>query len=105
MAKKKPKLLKNRFKKYLGHYSDAPWGGESVVVSWEGELAILNLPTESPLDVTKLHYVSGNTFKRVRNSEDPKYLQILGEEIEFEVGRSGNVIAVWQHSNYSKKIK
>jgi len=104
-AKEKPKLLKNRFKKYLGHYSDAPWGGESVVVSWEGELAILNLPTESPLDVTKLHYVSGNTFKRIRNSDDPKHLQILGEEIEFEVDRSGNVIAVWQHSNYSKKIK
>ena len=55
--------------------------------------------------MTKLHYVSGNTFKRIRNSDDPKHLQILGEEIEFEVDKSGNVIAMWKHSNYSKKIK
>ncbi len=101
----KPKKIKNRYKKFLGHYSESPWGGESVVISWEGELAMLNLPTDSPLDITKLRYVSGNKFRRIRNTKDPKYLQVLGEEIEFEVDRSGKVIAMWQHSNYSKKIR
>ena len=102
---KKPKKLKNRFKKFLGHYSQAPWGGESIIISWEGELAIINMPTESPLDLTKIRHISGNKFKRIRNSKDPKHLQILGEEILFETDRSGNVVAVWQHSNYSKKVK
>ena len=63
------------------------------------------MPTESPLDLTKIRHISGNKFKRIRNSKDPKHLQILGEEILFETDRSGNVVAVWQHSNYSKKVK
>ena len=102
---KKPKTLNNRFKKFLGHYSEAPWGGESIVVSWEGELAIINMPTESPLDLTKIRHISGNKFKRIRNTKDPKHLEVLGEDIIFEANRSGNIVALWQHSNYKKKIK
>lgn len=105
VSKEKTKALKKRFEKYLGHYSEAPWGGESVVIAWESELAILYLPTESPLELTKLKHISGNTFKRIRNSDDPQPLQALGEEIIFELDRSGKVVSLLQHSNYSKKIK
>ncbi|MEE8437581.1 MAG: serine hydrolase domain-containing protein, partial [Candidatus Neomarinimicrobiota bacterium] len=102
---KKVKTLDKKFKKYLGHYSEAPWSGEAVVITWESELAILYLPTEDPLDLTKLKHISGNTFKRIRNSDDPENLQKLGEEVVFELDKSGQVVSLWQHSNYSKKIK
>ena len=94
------KSLKPEFEKYLGHYSEAPWGGETAVISWEGELAMVGLPTTSPVKgITKLKYIEDGTFRRIRDDDE------LGEEIIFETDNSGKVIRMWQHQNFAPKFR
>ena len=94
------KALKQEFTKYVGHYSEAPWGGETAVISWKGELAMVRLPTNDPLgSISKLKHIEGDTFRRVRDDDE------LGEEIRFETDRSGKVIKMWQHHNFAPRIK
>ena len=94
------KSLKPEFVKYLGHYSEAPWGGETAVISWEGELTMLGLPTTSPVKgITKLKYIEDDTFRRIRDDDE------LGEEIIFETDNSGKVIRMWQHQNFAPKFR
>ncbi len=70
-SKDEIKSLKPEFKKYLGHYSEAPWGGETAVISWEGELAMVGLPTTSPVKgIAKLKYIEDGTFKRIRDDDE-----------------------------------
>jgi len=89
-----PELLK-----YTGIY-ERPLGGETAVLIWKGELALVGLPDGHPLDdLTKLKHVSKHTFRRIRDDGE------LGEEIVFEVGDDGNVIKMWQHSNYCTKVR
>jgi hypothetical protein len=45
-----------------------------------------------------IQHVSGDTFRRIRDDKT------LGEEITFERDKSGKVIKMWQHSNYSMKL-
>ncbi len=86
---------------YTGIYSAQPWGSEKKVVTWYGNLAILDLPSENPLeDMTLLHHVSGDVFRRIRRNDD------LGEEIRFERDeKTGQVSRLWGNSNYSVKQK
>ena len=94
------KSLKPEFEKYLGHYSEAPWGGETAVISWEGELAMVGLPTTSPvMGITKLKYIEDGTFRRIRDDDE------LGEEIIFETDNFGKVIRMWQHQNFAPKFR
>ncbi len=86
--------------KFAGTYSSQPWGSESLVTPWYGELAVLDLPSTNPDEgMTVLRHVEGNTFKRVRSDKT------LGEEIVFETDASGKVTRMLRHSNYSAKIK
>lgn len=86
--------------KYAGNYSDQPWGAETLVTPWYGDLAIMPLPTSNPDEaMTVLRYVDGNTFKRVRSDKT------LGEEYIFETDATGKVTRMRVHSNYSTKIK
>ncbi len=86
---------------YHGIYNAQPWGSEKKVISWYGHLAILNLPSEIPLeDMVLLQHVKGDVFRRIRKEET------LGEEFIFERDKtSGRVIRMWDHSNFSLKIK
>ena len=94
------KSLKPEFEKYLGLYSEAPWGGETAVISWEGELAMVGLPTTSPVKgITKLKYIEDGTFRRIRDNDK------LGEEIIFETDNYGKVIRMWQHQNFAPKFR
>ncbi len=84
---------------YTGQY-ERPLGGETVVLIWKGELAMLSLPTQNPLDsLTKLKHVRDQIFRRIRDDEE------LGEEIVFEVGDDGRVIRLWRNSNYVIKVR
>lgn len=86
--------------KYTGTYSEEPWGGETAVIIWDGKLGMVGFPTDNPLSrITELKHIEGDTFRRVREDGE------LGEEIRFETDASGNVIKVWQHSNFSLKIR
>ncbi len=83
------------FGKYIGLY-ERPFGGETAVIEWEGELAMVSLPTANPISgMTRLSHVAGDTFRRVRDDDE------LGEEIHFEVDASGTVVRVWRNNQYS----
>lgn len=86
---------------YTGVYNAQPWGSEKKVLTWYGHLAIVDLPSENPLeDMTLLHHVSGDVFRRIRRDD------ALGEEIRFDRDdKTGKVTRLWEHSNYSVKLK
>ena len=85
---------------YAGYYNEQPWWGEKVVLPWKGKLAVLSLPSENPAkSLTLLKHIRGDTFRRLRKDKT------LGEEVIFERDESGKVVRMWQHSNYSDKIR
>lgn len=85
---------------YTGLYNGKPYGSEKKVLNWYGELAILDLPTENPLEsMILLKHIHGDVFRRIRRDEG------LGEEIIFERDPStGKVVRMWRHSNYSDRL-
>ena len=83
---------------YAGTY-DTAWGGEYAVFPWKGDLGLLYLPNDDPVDsITRLKHVDGNTFRRVRDDD------ALGEEIEFEM-EDGRAVRFKRHSNYYERIR
>jgi hypothetical protein len=85
-------------RKYLGTYSQS-FGGETVVIPWQGKLALVFLPTDDPLEsLTRLQHVEGDTFRRIRSDEE------LGEEIVFEV-EDGEVVRMWRNNNFMERVR
>lgn len=86
---------------YTGLYNAQPLGSEKKVITWYGNLTILKLPSATPLeDMIILQHVSGDVFRRVRRDHE------LGEEIRFERDdKTGKITRMWEHSNYSVKLK
>ena len=85
---------------YCGRYDVYAWSGESVIIPWQGKLAIFDLPAANPIaDMELLKHMKGDVFRRIRSDET------LGEEIRFERNSEGKVIRMWQHSNFFKKIE
>jgi CubicO group peptidase (beta-lactamase class C family) len=85
---------------YTGSYSTAPWGGEIAVIVWKGNLALMSLPTDNPLQsLTELKKTGEHTFRRVRSDKS------LGEEIRFDIGPDGKASRMWRHSNFDPRIK
>ena len=67
---------------------------------WEDGLAIISFPTDDPLpDLVKLKYMSGDTFRRIRDDG------ALAEEIVFETNARGEVTRFRRNSNYSPKVR
>lgn len=88
--------------KYVGSYSDAPWGGGLAALVWDDGLALLGLPTTDPMKaLTKFRRVAGepHTFRRVRDDGT------LGETIRFELGPDGRATRYWQFSNPYPRIE
>lgn len=85
---------------YTGYYDAQPWWGETAVIPWQGNLALVSLPAENPVQgLTLLKHIEGDTFRRIRDDET------LGEEVIFERDRSGKVFRFVRHSNYYPKLK
>lgn len=86
---------------YTGDYNAQPYQSEKKVLSWYGHLAILELPARNPLEsMTLLQHIEGDVFRRIRRDES------LGSEVVFERDpRTGKVSKMWEHSNYSLKLK
>jgi CubicO group peptidase (beta-lactamase class C family) len=94
-AAKKPDAKLN---KYAGVYS--AWNGEMAVILWGDGLAVMDLPTMSPVkSLLKLKKTAEHTFRRVRDDEE------LGEEIVFELGPDGRAARLKWHSNYYPRIR
>lgn len=90
----KDETLDPSFKKYIGTYTVQPWGGETAVIQWQGGLALVGLPSDSPAKwIRKLKHIEGNTFQRIR--KDGK----LAEEVIFLVGKNGKVSHLKMHSS------
>ena len=80
--------------RFTGTYQ-RPLGGESAVLLWEGDLQVLSLPTDDPLEaLTRLRHIEDGTFRRVRDNGD------LGEEFVFEELPDGRML-MWRNDNYS----
>ena len=80
--------------RFTGTYQ-RPLGGESAVLVWKGDLHVLPLPTDAPLDaLTRLRHIADGTFRRVRDNGD------LGEEFTFEELPDGRML-MWRNDNYS----
>ncbi|MEJ2207187.1 MAG: serine hydrolase [Gemmatimonadota bacterium] len=78
--------------RFVGLYS-RPLGTESLVLTWEGQLVVIGLPTSDPLGgMTRLTHVEGGSFRRIRDDGD------LGEEYLFEEDPDGTM-RYWVHNN------
>lgn len=85
---------------YAGYYDAQPWWGETVVLPWQGKLALVSLPSDNPAKgLTLLRHIEADTFRRLRDDDT------LGEEVVFERDQSGRVVRMVRHSNYHPKIK
>ncbi len=94
-----PKPADPSLQKYVGVYGTG-LGGESAVIVWEGQLALVSLPSEDPLgSMTKLRHVEGDTFRRVRRNGD------LAEPYRFELGPDGRAARYIHFENYSRRIR
>ncbi len=95
-----PKEPDSELLKFTGTYSNAPWGGETAVFIWKGNIAMVSFPTNSPLDrIIKYKHIEGNKFRRIRNDGE------LAEEVVFETDSDGNVIRMRSNGQYYPKIK
>ncbi len=80
--------------RFAGTYQ-RPLGGESAVLTWDGDLHVLSLPTDDPLgSLTRLRHIEDGTFRRVRDNDD------LGEAFIFEELPDGSM-RMWRNDNYS----
>ena len=79
---------------YLGSYSDFPWDGETIFVSWGGELAAISAPSMNPIrDMDRYRKTGEHQFRRVRKDDT------LAETITFEIGPNGRATGYRVHSN------
>lgn len=86
-------------RRYAGTYSDAPWGGEFLVLPWEDGLGLVELPTMNPLkDLLKLKETGEHRFRRIRRDEQ------LGEEFLFEMDGQGRPLRFKRHGNYYPRV-
>jgi len=84
---------------YSGHYSNQPWGSESVIAPWAGGLAILSLPQDNPADaIGFLKPKGGDIFRRVRDDGSE------AEEIKFQRDASDKVTGFTHFSNLTRRM-
>ena len=89
----KPKPVDSTLVAYTGTY-EGTFGGEFAVLSWDGSIASLSLPSEDPVrGLTKWRKTGTHTFRRIRADDE------LGETIRFEMGPNGKAVAFWLFSN------
>jgi CubicO group peptidase (beta-lactamase class C family) len=85
-------------RRFIGRYGSL-WG-EIAVVSWNGELHAVSLPSDDPVgDLTRLRHVRDTIFARVLSTGE------TGEEWRFEEGANGRIVQLWVHSNPSRRLE
>jgi len=85
---------------YAGTYDAQPWAGEVVVLPWEEGIALLELPTMTPMkDLERFKKTGDNRFRRIRKDES------LGEEVVFEMGADGRPVRFVRHSNVLRRVR
>ena len=85
---------------YAGTYDAQPWAGEVVVLPWEDGIAMLELPTMTPVkDLERFRKTGEHRFRRIRKDES------LGEEVVFEMGADGRPVRFVRHSNVLRRMR
>ncbi len=85
---------------YLGSYDSYAFAGESIVVKWNGNLAVMSVPSTDPSALTMLKHVSGDTFTVMKKNGKPTGMQIV-----FGRDASGKVVKMTQGSSVQRRIK
>lgn len=95
------KVLNKEFEQYLGLYKIKPWGTDMAIIAWEGNLALMMLPNDKPMDaLTKLRHVEDGTFRQLRKDGEP------GDYMEFFKNQDGQVTHIlWNESYRLTKVK
>jgi len=89
----------SNLKKFEGHYIRSVGRESYVLMWWESDLAIITLPNDNPIrSLTKLKYIEGNTFQRIRDDGN------LGEPIIFEPGTDGKIIRMIWNSQIHDRV-
>jgi len=77
---------------YVGSYDARPWSGEDLVVRWNDSLAMVNMPTRTPIeDLVELEHLGGDRFRTIRSDGQP------GHEVVFRRDESGRVTHIAYH--------
>lgn len=77
---------------YLGSYDSSPWDGEELVFRWKDGLAMVSLPTMSPIaNMTRLKHIEGDRFHTIRSDET------AGHEVSFKRDENGRVTNIVYH--------
>ncbi|MUP44769.1 serine hydrolase [Gramella sp. BOM4] len=85
---------------YTGYYDLRPWSHEMYIGKWGDKLVSINLPSSNPAEsMSFFEHVEGDTFRRLRDDEEP------GELVQFERNENGNVFRLKRHNNYIRKIQ
>ena len=85
---------KNNLAEYVGYYN---WdiAEEVYIASWDGKLAMLNLPTNSPANSMVLYkHIEKDVFKKIRSDG------ALGEKLLFERDANGAIVRMKVFENY-----
>jgi CubicO group peptidase (beta-lactamase class C family) len=84
---------------YAGRYDGQPWTSEFTILPWAGGLAVLSLPSSTPVeDLIFLKAKGGDVFRRVREDGSE------AEEVRFERDSSGRIVRFVRFSNPRERI-
>jgi len=84
---------------FTGSYDLAPWYGEDLVFRWKDGLAMVSLPTMTPVkSMTRLKHIEGDRFRTIRSDDTP------GHEVVFRRDASGKVTHLDYHSVTSPRM-
>ena len=84
--------------RFTGTYQ-RPFGSESVVIEWQGGLAVLRLPTGNPLrSMESFERVDNNVFRRAGTSGES------ADSIRFEDDSNGHM-RMWRNYQYSVRVR
>ena len=79
---------------FTGSYDLSPWDGEEMVFRWKNSLAVVSVPTMSPMDsMTELKHIEGDRFHTIRGDDGQP-----GHEVHFIRGDDGKVTHMNVHS-------
>jgi CubicO group peptidase (beta-lactamase class C family) len=78
---------------YTGSYDLQPWSGEDMVFRWKDGLAIVSLPSMTPVDdMVQLKRLGGDRFQTIRSDGQPGY------ELLFQRDENGRVSYLSYHA-------
>ncbi len=85
---------------YAGVYDGQPWSADYMLIPWAGGLTWLAADADEPAkSMWRLKPLGGDRFRVVTDTGAER------DEVVFERDRAGNIHAVHQHSNSSRRLR